>query len=76
MPRSRDFPYILATWLSRLLAGESSCEWAAWFRSHYRDWAKPPSDFDQAGWMLEHTALVNKERESRERLRYEVVTEN
>ena len=64
------------TWLARLLAGESSCEWASWFRSHYQDWTKPPSDFDQARWMLDLTALVNKEWESRERLGYTVFTEN
>ena len=64
------------TWLARLLAGEASCEWASWFRSHYQDWAKPPSDFNQSQWMLEHTALVNQARESREKLGYEVFTEN
>ena len=75
MPRPRESPYIWATWLSRLLAGEASCEWASWFRSHHQDWAKPPSDFDQAQWMLEHTALVNQARESREKLGYTVYTE-
>ena len=63
------------TWLARLLAGEASCEWASWFRSHYQAWAKPPTDFDQAQWMLEHTALVNQARESREKLGYTVFTE-
>ena len=76
MPRPRESPYIWATWLARLLAGEASCEWASWFRSHYQDWAKPPSDFNSTQWMLDHTALVNKERESREKLGYTVFTEN
>ena len=75
MPRPRESPYIWATWLARLLAGEASCEWASWFRSHYQAWAKPPTDFDQAQWMLEHTALVNQARESREKLGYTVYTE-
>ena len=75
MPRLRDAPFIWVTWLARLLAGESSCEWAGWFRSHYQDWTKPPSDFDQARWMLEHTALVKKERKSRGKLGYTVFTE-
>ena len=75
MPRPRESPYIWTTWLARLLAGEASCEWASWFRSHYQAWAKPPSDFDQAQWMLEHTALVNQARESREKLGYTVYTE-
>ena len=75
LPRPRESPYVWATWLARLLAGEASCEWAAWFRAHYQDWAKPESDFNQAQWMLDHTALVNQERESREKLGYTVFTE-
>ena len=63
------------TWLARLLAGEASCEWASWFRSHHQDWAKPPSNFNQAQWMLDHTALVNQARESRGKLGYTVFTE-
>ena len=70
MPLPRENPYIWVTWLAKLLAGESSCEWSAWFRAHYQDWAKPPSDFNQAQWMLDHTALVNQARESREKLGY------
>ena len=54
---------------------KNPCEWAGWFRSHYQGWARPPSDFNQAQWMLDHTALVNRERESRERLGYTVYTE-
>ena len=75
LPRPRENPYIWVTWLAKLLAGESSCEWSAWFRAHYQDWAKPPSDFNQAQWMLDHTALVNQARESREKLDYTVFTE-
>ena len=69
MVRAREQPYIWATWLSRLLAGESHCEWAAWFRAHYQDWERPPSDFDQTRWMMDHTGLVNQARESREKTR-------
>ena len=69
-------PYIWATALSKLLTGENSCEWAGWFKAHHQGWTKPPSDFDSATWMLEHTALVNRERESLERIGYEVHTEN
>ena len=75
MPLPRENPYIWVTWLARLLAGEASCEWASWFRSHHQDWAKPPSDFDSTQWMLDHTALVNQARESREKLGYTVFTE-
>ena len=62
MPQKREHPYIWATWLPRLLTGENSCEWAAWFKAHHKNWAKPPSDFNQAQWMLNHTALLNERR--------------
>ena len=60
MPQRREHPYIWATWLPRLLTGENSCEWAIWFKAHYQDWPRQPSDFDQAQWLLDHTALVNE----------------
>ena len=62
MPIPRQHPYIWTTWLPRLLTGENSCEWAVWFKAHYQDWARVPSDFNQAQWMLNHTALLNKRR--------------
>ncbi len=76
MPRLREHPYIWATWLAKLLAGEAHCQWAGWFRAHYQDLARPPSDFDNAQWILNHTALVNRERESGESLGYTVYVEN
>ena len=76
MAQAREHPYIWATWLAKLLAGDAHCEWAGWFRAHYQDWTRPPSDFDNAKWMLDHTALVNRERESRESLGYTVYVEN
>ena len=62
MPQQREHPYIWTTWLPRLLTGENSCEWAIWFKAHYQDWAKPPSDFDQAQWLIRHTALLNEQK--------------
>lgn len=76
MARAREHPYIWATSLARLLAGESHCEWAGWFRAHYQDWVKPTSDFDSARWMMDHTDLVKEVRESREALEYQVFTED
>ena len=55
-------PYIWATWLPRLLTGEKSCEWTAWFKAHHRNWTRTPSDFNQAQWLIDHTALLNKQR--------------
>ena len=76
MPQHRESPYTWATWLARLLAGEAHCEWAGWFRAHYQGWTKPPSDFDSDQWMLNHTALVNREQERLEKLGYTVYVEN
>ena len=58
----RETPYIWATWLPGLLTGENSCEWAVWFNAHYQDWTRTPSEFNQAEWMLNHTALLNKRK--------------
>ena len=60
MPQRREHPYIWATWLPRLLTGENSCEWAIWFKAHHQSWERVPSDFDQAKWILDHTALLNE----------------
>ena len=76
MPRARAQPYIWATWLAKLLAGQDHCEWAGWFRAHHQEWVKPPSDFDSAKWMLDHTALLNRERERLEELGHTVFVEN
>ena len=62
MAQRREHPYIWATWLPRLLTGENSCEWAVWFKAHYQDWTRTPSEFNQAEWMLNHTALLNKRK--------------
>ena len=71
-------PYIWVTWLTRLLVGENSCEWAAWFRAQHEgwSWAKAPSGFDLVGWQLAHTAGVNECRAEWEERGYKVLTEN
>ena len=48
LAQRREHPYIWTTWLPRLLTGENSCEWAIWFKAHHQNWAKVPSDFNQA----------------------------
>ena len=65
MAQRRDRPYIWTTWLPKLLTGESSCAWATWFKAHYQNWSKPPSGFDQAEWLMRHTALLNEQKEER-----------
>ena len=62
MPQRREHPYIWATWLPRLLTGENFCERVVWFKTHFQDWERQPSDFDQAEWLMRHTALLNQQR--------------
>lgn len=71
-------PYIWVTWLTKLLAGENSCEWAAWFRAQHEGWSwkKVPDTFDQTGWQLEHTSRINEHRQSWEDRGHTVFTEN
>ena len=71
----RQFPYIWTTWLPRLLTGENSCEWAIWFKAHHQNWAKVPSDFNQAEWMLNHTSLLNEKKSQWEARRQKVYVE-
>ena len=70
-------PFVWVTWLSRLLSGESSCEWASWFKTQHEGWrwSRMPSDFDQTGWMMNHTALLNEQRHKWEQQCYSVLTE-
>ena len=71
-------PYIWVTWLTKLLVGENSCEWAAWFRAQHEGWSweKVPSTFDMAGWQMKHTAGINEVRHEWEEKGFAVFTEN
>ncbi len=73
----RDGPYFWVTWLTKLLTGENSCEWAAWFKGNYRgeSWRKVPSTFDLTGWLLDHAARVEEVRRLWEDRGYTVFTE-
>ncbi|MEW5826112.1 MAG: PD-(D/E)XK nuclease family protein [Candidatus Bipolaricaulota bacterium] len=72
----RGEPYIWVTWLTKLLAGENQCEWAAWFRAHHKDYDRLPADLDVAAWTLEHAELVQKRRECLLRDGYQVFVED
>ena len=78
MPKKRDVPYLWVTWLTKLLVGENSCEWAAWFRANHEGWSynKVPSTFNATEWQLQHTELLNKVRNQIETDGNTVFTEN
>ena len=52
--------YVWITWLSRLMVGDISCQWAPWFRTHCTGYARAPSDFQLAIWTVEHTQLLDR----------------
>lgn len=54
---TRRSPYIWVTWLTKLMAGESSCWWSAWFKAHHQ-YSKLPGNFGLAAWQTEHASLL------------------
>jgi PD-(D/E)XK nuclease superfamily len=71
--RARSSVYVWVTWLSKLMAGESNCQWSAWFKSHHTEYARVPGNFQLAAWTTEHTQLldeVSKERVSQGEIVY------
>ena len=75
MPQRRNFPYIWATSLPKLITGECSCEYAAWFKAHHQGWTRQPSDFDAVQWQIQHTALLTETRDRFLASGYDVFTE-
>lgn len=71
----RSEPFTWVTWLPKLLIGDDSCEWAAWFRTHYQDWARPPEDMDWTTYRMEHTSLLRSFRDEIKAEWDEVLTE-
>ncbi len=58
MPLSnRNQPYIWVTWLTKLLTGADSCEWATWFKSHFT-FEQESTGFDIEGWERLHTEYM------------------
>ena len=59
MTKTRSGLYVHVTWLARMMSGDTACQWATWFKTHY-DYTRRPSDFDLAVWIAEHTRFVNE----------------
>ena len=71
-------PYVWVTWLTKLLVGDASCEWAAWFKAQHESfsWDKIPDSIDWTPSRIEHTAMVAEVREQLEEEGYSVFTES
>jgi hypothetical protein len=71
----RENPYVHISWLARLLAGDSHCLWAGWFRAHYREYDRALPLFDRVAWQLDHTALLRSTVAELEAEGYQVLIE-
>ena len=58
--------YIWVTWISKLLVGDASCEWAIWFKSHFKDYEKDGGGFDFVSWKIDHTRVLGELRDDLE----------
>jgi len=78
MPVRRQSPYVWVTWITKILAGEDSCEWASWFRANHENssYKRIPPDFDSATWQIKHTELLRQTRMEYESKGYKVFTQN
>jgi hypothetical protein len=74
LTRQRVEPYVWVSWVTKILAGESSCVWSAWLRAHHQT-AKAPSSFDLGTWQMDHSAMLRKTAMEHEKLGYKVYTE-
>ena len=73
MSTPRVSPYVWVTWVSRLLAGDAHCAWAAWFRAHHT-YDRLPSDLTR--WASEHAAMVREQAETLKKTSYTVLLED
>ena len=73
----RDGPYIWTTWLSKLLVGDNSCEWAAWFRAQFdgKSWNKADRTGNLARWQIGHTDMLKRKAEEMREQGYQVTYE-
>ena len=72
---ARPESYVWVSWLTKILAGESSCVWSAWLRAHYQT-AKAPNGFDMGSWQMDHSAMLRTTAAHHEDEGYMVFTES
>jgi hypothetical protein len=53
--KKRRRPYVWVTWITKLLAGEHRCQWAAWYKAHFKH-EKTADDGDRADFFAKYTA--------------------
>ncbi len=59
--RPRSEPYVWATWLSEIMAGDVKCQWKSWFRSHYQLPRGPNSKAEAlVEWKVAHNRALSE----------------
>ena len=76
MTTPRRDPFLWPTWVTKILAGEQSCEWQAWFKAHFQGYEKAPRDGDLTAWTARHTELLQKRAAQLRSEGYEVFVED
>lgn len=61
-PRGRA--YVWPSWITKLLAGENKCWYAAWYKAHFK-YLKKADDADRADFFAEYTATHDRMTERR-----------
>ena len=51
-------PYIWASWLAKVMAGETSCLWSPWFRTHNRLIDRHGGPPDLVEWTMMHARML------------------
>lgn len=69
----KDSTYIWVTWLTSLLAGSSSCQWAAWFQANHK-FDKQESDMSE--YRIKHGRLLDRRVEELKAEGYKVYVED
>ena len=64
MAKPRDAPYIWVTWLAKVMAGNVTCHWQSWFQTQNKLTEEQPSDFNLAGWTINHTKMLTELKEN------------
>src|SRR4051812_20477199 len=64
MATPRDgLPFVYATWIVGILAGEQECVYAPWFKSTHKYTKRDDGTFNLAAWTADHTALLKERRD-------------
>ena len=73
----KEGPYIWVTWLTKLLTGDDSCEFASWFKTQFdsKSWTRAERVGNLARWQVGHTDLKNARAKEFREQGYQVTQE-